>query len=204
MMKGHETEVKFFVRNLKRIETRLLEQQAHLIQPRVHEINYRYDTPDRSLRNEFKALRLRKDTEVKFTFKGPSREHDGVMKRREIEFTVGDFEAAKDFLEALGYTPIVFYEKYRATYEFKGIHVMLDELPYGDFVEIEGEPVEAIREAAKSLGLTWDLMVKAGYPVLFEQIAGKFNLDPGQLSFNTFAKLQISGEDLSIEAADQG
>ncbi len=201
-MKGHEIEVKFYVKDLKRVELRLLESKAQLIQPRIHEINYRYDTPDGSLRREFKVLRLRKDAEAKLTFKGPSREFDGVVKRREIEFSVGDFEAAKEFLEALGYIPIVFYEKHRATYELNGVHIMLDELPYGDFVEIEGEPVKALRKTAKLLHLNWDAMVKAGYHALFEQIAEKFKLDPGQLSFRAFENLQVSWEDLSVEPAD--
>ncbi len=201
-MNGHETEVKFYVKDLSRIETRLLELKARLTQPRVHEINYRYDTPDGELRKDFKVLRLRKDTEIKFTFKGPSVEHEGVIRRREIEFTVGDFEAAKEFLEALGYLPTVFYEKFRATYELNGLQVMMDELPYGNFVEIEGESVTSIRKTADSLGLNWDSMVKAGYHVLFEQMAEKYNLDPSQLSFAVFAHLKISVKDVSIEAAD--
>lgn len=201
-MKGHETEVKFYVKDLPRIETRLLEMKARLIQTRVHEINYRYDTPDGKLRKDFNVLRLRKDAEAKFTFKGPGVEHEGVIRRREIEFTVGDFEAAKQFLEALGYLPTVFYEKFRATYELNEVQVMLDELPYGNFVEIEGESVGSIRKTADGLGLRWDSMVKAGYHFLFEQMAEKYNLDPSQLSFAVFGHLKISVEDISIEAAD--
>jgi len=71
-MNGQETEVKFFVRDLKRIEMRLQELEAHLIQPRVHEVNLRFDNEQGDLRKTFKVLRLRQDTEAKFTFKGPS------------------------------------------------------------------------------------------------------------------------------------
>ena len=107
---GVETEAKFYVRGLKKVEMRLLELKAHSIQPRVHEINLRFDNLDGNLRRDFKVLRLRKDTEAKFTFKGPSQEREGgVMSRKEIEFTVGDFESAKQFLELLGYVPVVFY-----------------------------------------------------------------------------------------------
>ena len=202
-MNGHETEVKFHVRDLKRVELRLHELKAQLIQPRVHEINLRYDNPSGDLRRDFKVLRLRKDSEAKFTFKGPSEvRKDGVLKRREIEFTVGDFEAATQFLEALGFMPVVFYEKFRATYEVDGVHIMLDELPYGTFVEIEGEDIRTLRKISDLLGLNWDAPVKAGYHALFERVAGKFGLDVSRLSFEVLQSTRITPDDLSIIPAD--
>lgn len=202
-MNGHETEAKFYVNNLSRIETRLRELGARLIQERVHEVNYRFDNPEGGLRKNKNVLRLRKDAEAKFTFKGPSEERaGGVLSRREIEFGVDDFDSAKEFLEALGFIPVVFYEKYRATYEWKGIHIMLDELPYGNFVEIEGEDINTLREAAGLLGLNWEAMVKAGYHALFERIAEKLNLPPGQLSFEALKSLKVSPEDLQVVPAD--
>lgn len=202
-MNGHETEVKFYVQDLKKIELRLLDLKAQLIQPRTHETNLRFDNASSELRNSSRVLRLRQDEKARFTFKGPSLERDdGVLSRREIEFVVENFESAKQFLEALGYETVVFYEKFRATYEINDIHIMLDELPYGEFVEIEGESVEAIHAIADLLGLHWDRTVKAGYHALFERVAGKFNLEPSQLSFAALEKVKITPEDLSIQAAD--
>ncbi|WKZ38018.1 MAG: class IV adenylate cyclase [Anaerolineales bacterium] len=200
---GRETEVKFYVRDLKKIEVRLLELKAHLIQPRVHEINLRFDNPSGDLRRQFKVLRLRKDTEAKFTFKGPSEQRaDGVLSRREIEFMVGDFEDAKQFLEILGFVPVVFYEKFRATHELNGVHIMLDELPYGEFVEIEGENVNSLRAVARLLGLNWEAAIPIGYHRLFESVAGKYNLDVSQLSFEAVKPVRVSAEDLNIVPAD--
>lgn len=202
-MNGHETEVKFFVRDLLRVELRLRELKAQLIQPRAHEINLRFDNLNGDLRRDLKVLRLRKDTEAKFTFKGPSEaREDGVLRRREIEFNVSDFDAANHFLEALGFIPVVFYEKFRATYEMDGVHIMLDELPYGTFVEIEGEDIRILRRVADKLGLHWEAMVKAGYHALFERVAGKFDLDVSQLSFKALHSVHITPEDLSIIPAD--
>lgn len=200
---GQETEVKFYVRDLKKIELRLLDLKAKLIQPRVHEINLRFDFPDGSLRRDFKVLRLRKDTESKFTFKGPSEEREGgVMSRQEIEFNVSDFESAKQFLELLGYVPVVFYEKFRTTFEFKDAHIMLDELPYGTFVEIEGENISTLEEIANKLGLNWKEMVKAGYHALFDRVAAKFKLKSGDLSFKAIESVRITADDLNIRPAD--
>ena len=202
-MNGQETEVKFYVNNLSRVEMRLRELKAHLIQARVHEANLRFDNPNGDLRREFKVLRLRNDTETKFTFKGPNEERsDGVLNRKEIEFLVSSFDAAKEFLEALGFKPIAFYEKYRTTYEWNNVHIMLDELPYGFFVEVEGENVNTLREVTGHLGLNWEATVKLGYLDLFNSIAAKYNLDTGQLSFEALKQFKISEEDLSVIPAD--
>ena len=202
-MNGHETEAKFYIRDLKKIELRLRELKAQLIQPRTHETNLRFDNTNSDLRNTYRVLRLRQDEKAHLTFKGPSVEKEGcVLSRQEIEFVVEDFENAKQFLEALGFEAVVFYEKFRATYELNDIQIMLDELPYGEFVEIEGENVEAIHNIANLLGLNWNAMIKAGYHALFERVAGKYNLELSQLSFNALEKVKIAPDDLSIQAAD--
>ncbi len=202
-MNGQETEAKFYIRDLRKIELRLQELKAQLIQPRTHETNLRFDNANSDLRRSYRVLRLRQDEKARFTFKGPSVEKEGgVLSRQEIEFVVEDFESAKQFLEALGYEAVVFYEKFRATYELNDTHIMLDELPYGEFIEIEGESVEAIHNIANLLGLNWDAMIKAGYHALFERVTGKYNLESSQLSFAALKNIKITGDDLSIQAAD--
>jgi adenylate cyclase class 2 len=202
-MDGQEIEAKFYVRNLRNIELRLHELKAQLIQPRTHETNLRFDNENNELRSSFRVLRLRQDEKARFTFKGPSVEQaGGILSRREIEFVVEDFDRAKEFLEALGYRVVVFYEKFRATYDLNGVHIMLDELPYGDFIEIEGDNAEAIRKIADLIGINWDVMVRAGYHALFERVAPKYNLEPSQLSFAALEKVKISAEDLGVQAAD--
>ena len=202
-MNGQEIEAKFHVQNLRKIELRLLELKAQLTQPRVHEINLRFDRPDGELRNSFRVLRLRKDDIARFTFKGPSVEKEGgILSRQEIEFEVGDFDSAKHFLEAVGFQVVVFYEKFRTTYEINNTHIMLDELPYGSFIEIEGENVESIRIIADLLGLNWDAMIKAGYHALFERVAGKYGLDVSKLSFENLAGVTIKTTEMGIVTAD--
>lgn len=204
MSNNQETEVKFFVRNLKPIELQLQQLKAQLIQPRVHEINYRFDFPNNELRSGQKVLRLRKDNQAKLTFKGASLEGEsGVMSRKEIEFVVEDFDKAKQLLESLGFTPVVFYEKFRTTYELNDTHIMLDELPYGEFVEIESDNISsAIKNVSDLLGLNWDMMVKAGYHALFDRVASGYNLDRWNLSFEALNGVKIKAEDLQITFAD--
>jgi adenylate cyclase class 2 len=201
-MNGQETEIKFYVGDLRKIEARLVKLGALLVQPRVHEINLRFDTAQRSLRSEGKVLRLRMDTIPKMTFKGPGQLMDGVISRKEIEFEIADFDAGKELIESLGYEVMVFYEKYRRTYELNKLHIMLDELPYGDFVEIEGETLEEIKKLANSLKLDSTKAVEASYHVLFERIVEKKKLSPDALSFEVFKDWKPSEEDLAVLKAD--
>ncbi len=202
-MSGQEIEIKFLTRDLRRIETRLQELGARLIQPRAHEINLRFDNAQNALREQSQVLRLRKDSEVKLTFKGAGQIlAGGIIARQEIEFAVGDFDAAKDFLQALGFAPILFYEKYRTIYQLRDALIMLDKLPYGSFIEIESERISLIHETANLLNLNLGAAIKESYAALFARIAQHFNLDPSQLSFQAFARLVFSPADFQINYAD--
>jgi len=200
---GQETEVKFYVLNLMEIEIRLQDLGARLIQSRVLETNIRFDLPDARLRSERRVLRLRHDTEARLTYKSAGTNEQGVLSRTEIEFIVEDFERAKHFLEALGYQPIFYYEKYRTVYGLDGTLIMLDQLPYGNFVEIEGETLESIRSIADRLDLNWDAAVATSYYTLFERLCTKRpDLDPTLLTFGALNGVKIRAEELSVHAAD--
>ncbi|GAB4504027.1 MAG: class IV adenylate cyclase [Anaerolineales bacterium] len=197
-MKDQETEIKFYVNDLERVEKRLRALGARLVQPRVHETNLRFDLPDGDLRAAGRVLRLRMDTQARLTYKGPSNRQDGVLRRIEYETQVGDFETAQRILHALGYVVSATYEKFRATYEWEGLHVMLDELPYGDFVEIEGPDGERLRAVSCVLGLDFSAAIPASYLALFEGLCQKHGLDPSQLTFDAVQKETISLQDLAL------
>ena len=197
-----EIEAKFYVRDLKKIESRIQQLGARLIQLRVLETNLRFDLPDGGLRSKGQVLRLRQDTEAKLTYKGSGTNEQGVSNRTEIEFTVGDFEQAKLFLEALGYQEILQYDKYRTTYEFQNCHMMLDELPYGNFVEIEGEDADSIRAAAEKLKLEMQAAISESYSVLFERIRRILVLNFTDLTFENFSGIRVLPEHLQAQPAD--
>jgi adenylate cyclase class 2 len=199
---GQETEAKFYVRDLDRIKKRLEQLGARVTQERVLESNLRFDLPDGSLRANGRVLRLRRDTEAKFTYKGAGKNAQGLLSRQEIEFVVSDFDKAKQFLEALGYQQVFYYEKYRTTYELDHVSFMLDELPYGDFVEIEGDKEEKIRALAKKLDLNWEAAIGRSYTELFDDVHKKMNLPFRDLSFENFANIKVSASDLQVRAAD--
>jgi len=201
-MKEQELEIKLYLHDLPGFQRHLEAVGARLAQPRVHEINLRFDTPGGDLGRTFQVLRLRKDTAARLTYKGPGEILGGVRLRREIEFTVGDFEAARALLEALGYQVSVMYEKYRTTYELDGVQVTLDEMPYGNFAEIEGPDPASIHSAAEKLGVDWEARVVESYTFLFERLRGKLGLTFRDLSFANFAGMEVTSEALEVRSAD--
>src|SRR5687768_6143886 len=199
-----ETDAKFYVQDLNKIKRQLDKLDARLIQERVLETNIRFDLPDARLRAEGRVLRLRRDTDVRLTYESASKNEQGVLSREEIEFVVEDFEKAKRFLEALGYQKLVYYEKYRTTYDLNQTLVMLDELPYGNFVEIEGEGIESIRALAGQLGLNLQAPVATSYHALFERVRKTLRLPFHDLSFASFADTQVHADHLGVRTADRG
>lgn len=197
-----ETEAKFYIQDLNRIKSQLEKLSAQLIQERVLETNIRFDLPGATLRAQGRVLRLRRDTDVRLTYKGASTNEQGVLSREEIEFVVEDFEKARRFLEALGYQKLVYYEKYRTTYEWNKTHVMLDELPYGDFVEIEGETVETIRMVTDQLNLDWAVAIGTSYSALFDRVRRALKLSFQDLSFSSFENVKVQATDLGVLVAD--
>jgi adenylate cyclase class 2 len=200
---GQEIEAKFHVLHLDRIMTRLHDLEARLIQPRVLEINIRFDRPDGSLRSRGQVLRLRHDTQSRLTFKGPGQSDGGILSREEIEFAVEDFEQARKFLHALGYQQSMYYEKYRTTYQLDDTLVMLDELPYGNFVEVEGAGAEAIRAVVEALEIDHAAAVEKSYTALFDILRDNLHLTFDDISFENFKQISVRSSDMNVRVADR-
>jgi adenylate cyclase class 2 len=198
---GSELEMKFYISKRKEMEMKL-GRLGQVIAPRVYEVNLRFDTPERSLSNAGKVLRLRRDTKARITYKAGGTLEGGVNRRQELEFTVSDFETAKALLEALGYQVYTIYEKYRTTYRMENLEVVVDELPTGDFLEIEGPDSESIRAAAKKLGLNWEAGILVSYTVLFERLRIRSGFSFRDLSFANFVGLEINPEAMGVLIAD--
>ena len=68
-------------------------------------------------------------------------------------------------LETLGYRPIAVYEKKRQTWLLGAVEVVIDELPFGLFMEIEGEEIE-IETIESKLAIKGLITENATYPQL--------------------------------------
>ncbi len=198
-----EIEAKFYISDLSKVQQNLTALGAHLLEPRVLEINLRFDTPENKFLQERRVLRLRKDREAHLTYKDDARLDNGAQVRREIEFDVSDYDSARQFLEVLGYKVVVIYEKYRTVYEMDGTEIMLDELPFGNFCEIEGKDVNILQKVAQALGLNWQNSIPISYLALFDSLQNRKSLKVDHLTFQAFEGLTISATDLEVIPADQ-
>lgn len=197
-----EIEAKFPVRSLEGMHRKLEQAGAVLEAPRVHEVNLRFDTPDGLLTRERRVLRLRRDTRAVLTYKGAAQTGQEVSVRQEIEVEVSDFESARHLLEALGYRVSILYEKYRTTYQLGGAHVVLDEMPFGNFVEIEGENAEQIHQIARLLCLRWEARVAESYLGLFERVRQAYGLPPTHLTFDALRDVKVEFSKIGLQEAD--
>ena len=198
-----ELEIKVYISDLQALKGQLEALGARLVKSRVHEHNLRFDTTDGELTNTAQVLRLRQDTAAKLTYKGPGEMVDGIRSRKEIEFTISDFNAARNFFEALGYQVSVIYEKYRTTYDFEGVEVALDEMPYGDFAEIEGPDPDAINAVADKLSINRSASIADSYTVLFERLRVVLGFTFRDLTFDNFENFEVTPAALGVTPADQ-
>lgn len=192
--KNVETEVKILVADLQVITDKLRKQNASLSAERVFERNIRYDDNTGTLTGAGRVLRLRQDTRARLTYKAPGNAAvQGVLSRKELEVTVSDFETTDLLLKALGYQPSWEYEKYRTTYKLKDCEVVLDEMPYGDFVEVEGEP-GSIERVLSLLDLADAPRIAASYSDLFFRVRDRMKLDVRDLTFENFKGISVPRE----------
>jgi adenylate cyclase class 2 len=129
------------------------------------EENTLYAGPGLERGNRVLRLRRVRGGRSVFTFKESMAGSGGIKRRREDETAVADPDALAAILDALGYTPAAVYEKRRETWLVSGVEVVIDELPFGQFVEIEGAE-ESILEAERQLELTATQAEPKSYPQL--------------------------------------
>jgi adenylate cyclase class 2 len=187
---NQETEVKFYIQNPRALEYRLAQAGAELRHPRVYERNVRYEDIDKVLISNGIVLRLREDSRVRLTYKAPGDVQNGIVSRPEWEVEVGDFATMATILVKLGFFPAMTYEKYRTTYRLNDTEVVLDEMPFGYFAEIEGTH-ETIEAAIKTLELTTLKRFTYSYLRLFEHVKYHLELDFNDLTFNNFDGLLV-------------
>jgi len=163
-----EVETKFKVESPEEIRTRLAGIGARLLSRELEKDVY-YAGPARA---DVTSIRLRaKDKKGLFTIKAATvtrpEASSGLKILEELQVEVGDAQAFGRMLNIMGYVPQLRKEKIRETYDWRGILVCLDELPYlGFFLEVEA-PEEGIRAAASALGMNMTTAMGETYMQIF-------------------------------------
>jgi adenylate cyclase, class 2 len=136
------------------------------------------------LEEKLAFLRLRKtDTINILTYKEKVVTNGDFKHQIEFETNVSDVEATEHIIEKLGYKLSVVYEKHRKAWQLGNVEIVLDELPFGYYMEIEGS-MKDILKAEKMLKAD-ELEVEArGYP----RLTLKYGTQNGDVMEARFAK----------------
>jgi adenylate cyclase class 2 len=191
--KNTEVEVKVYVASFDAVRQRLVENGAQLDTERLYEYNIRYEDRERSMTAAGRVLRLRRDSRCRLTYKEPlssASKSDDALARTELEVQVSDFDTTDLLLRRLGFEPSWVYEKYRTTYHMFQCEVVLDEMPFGLFVEVEGA-ADDISRTLLALGLANAPRILAGYGDLFARVKERLNLDFQDLTFENFRGVHV-------------
>lgn len=185
-----EIEVKFHIAESDPMRDRLIAMNA-APGSRVFETNIRFENRLKSLKKEGTLLRLRQDDRSRLTFKSTPSAPDTQFKvHKELELEVSDFQACQDILKALGYLPEQVYEKWRETFVVDDTNLLIDTMPYGTFLEIEGEKSK-IREMADRLSLNWKERILLNYLEIFEIIQREEGLEFTDITFDNFKEVHL-------------
>jgi adenylate cyclase class 2 len=165
MRMGIEIEKKFRLTSAQREKLlRRLPEAGAVLRDEEFEENTLFQGNSLDLRKH--VLRLRCAGEkATLTFKERSASSSMIKHQREDETRIEDPTALRQILAGLGFMPALVYEKRRATWNMEGAEIVVDQLPFGLFVEIEGTE-KRILEIEKLLGLTEAEALLDSYPEL--------------------------------------
>ena len=185
-----EIEVKFHLADANWMRDRILAIGASA-RGRIFETNIRFEDAAMSLKDRGMLLRLRKDDRVRLTLKSPAADLDKDFKiHSELEVEVDNLDACHSIMEGLGFHPEQTYEKWRETFALGDTNLLVDTMPYGVFLEIEGQKPE-IRNVSQQLDLKWEERIVLNYLEIFEIIQREENLPFKDITFENLRRTPV-------------
>jgi len=172
---------------------------------RTFEQNTLYDTPESDFRRRGRLLRLRVETHVPYSssslrshpmrrdqshailtskLPAPNMRSARFKEKIETEVTVHDERVWRRAVHKLGLSEGFRYEKYRTSFTVGEVHLDLDETPVGNFLEVEGPPIE-IDRIARRLGFRPRDYIRATYWDLYAAKCRRAARKPGNMLFAT-------------------
>ncbi len=119
------------------------------------------------------VLRVRKTQDrTILTYKKRIQNEFNIKQQIEHETEVSNADELEKIIENLGFTKVLVYEKRRKIWNFRAVEIVLDELPFGEFIEIEGA-ITAIAEAEMLLDIEDFETEHKTYPALTMQFGKK-------------------------------
>ncbi len=180
-----EIEVKYLLPDPDATRNRIL-SVGGISRGRHFESNIRFEDKAHSLKKKKQLLRLRQDRKATLTFKsGPETEDPRYKILKELEVEVSCFQTMRAMLAALDFREVQVYEKWRETFEVGEALICIDEMPFADFIEIEGSPGD-IDTLSEGLGFSQAQAITANYLEIFSHIRTLEGLDFKDVTFDNF------------------
>jgi len=170
-MEYTEKEIKLRVKNLAELIDNLKKSGAKFLN-KAKEKTIKLDTSGGDLESRGLFLRVREGSKNTITFKEKIGEDKNVRARKETEFEIQDVDKMAYILERLGFDYSRIMEKYRINLSYKGTKLSLDELFFGQFLEIEGQE-NKIEKVARELGFDLDEKILVTYWDILEEFNKK-------------------------------
>lgn len=140
-----------------------------VVEPRHFESNDVFEQPEDALKRRGSILRVRvAGDRATLTYKGlvPESAGTNVKIREELETDVTSPGTMAEIFGRLGLKRSFRYEKYRTVYRLRlgdvEVLAMRDELPFGEFLELEGSEA-SVRTIADALGIDESRYVAESY-----------------------------------------
>lgn len=180
-----EIEIKICLEDKEGLQKKLLTLGWKAVNTVFHK-TYLVTTPNEGLfkKGIYPRVRIEGD-KTRFTIKVKPVEQKGIddremkfFQREEHEIWVEDAEELVRMLAILGLTEVLVDEKYRQTWESEelaNLSVVIDTLPFGCYMEIEGQK-EEIDQMIKKLGLENKERITIAYRRVYQDYCKKMGI----------------------------
>ena len=108
---------------------------------------------------------------------------DKIENQKEVQLSVGDFDAACELVKIIGCQEKAYQVSKRELWSLNGTEVTIDEWPYLEpFVEIEGNSEDAVKQTAEVLGFEYSEAIFGAVDTLYAQ---KYGISKDQINNHT-------------------
>ena len=164
-----EKQVKYKINNFDYISKRLIEIEAIFIGGFM-EKTIRYDNDDLKYSNNGIFIRTKSGMKNVLTLKEiPTDSSNTSFERITTEIEVDNINKIGYILEKIGLTKKFIMEKYRLFFKYDNVDILIDELPFGIYLEIKGEDNE-INRVTKMLNIDEADLIKMTYWDIYDKI----------------------------------
>ena len=164
-----EKQVKYKINNFDYISKRLIEIEAIFIGGFM-EKTIRYDNDDLKCSNNGIFIRTKSGMKNVLTLKEiPTDSSNTSFERITTEVEVDNINKIGYILEKIGLTKKFIMEKYRLFFKCDNVDILIDELPFGIYLEIKGEDNE-INRITKMLNIDETDLIKMTYWDIYDKI----------------------------------